>query len=78
VRFLQHQNQGLRSLCSLNPWRISFYASGVGKPAARQGCKEMSPEWSEATLRVLVGFECAPREGCEDNLDSSVPRPNVS
>jgi hypothetical protein len=45
----------------------------VGKPAARQGCKEMSPEWSEATLRVLVGFECAPREGCEDNLDRCVP-----
>src|SRR5688572_14390775 len=31
-----------------------------GKPAARQGCKESSPEWSEATLRVWLVLNAHP------------------
>jgi len=51
-------------------WLIFQHASGVQKRSPA-GLLEISPELSEAKkLGVLGTDDGAPRQGCEDNLDS--------
>jgi hypothetical protein len=55
VRFFCDTNQGLRSLCSLNPWLISFHAIRKGAPMWAVAEKKIQQPFNVSALNSQRG-----------------------